>query len=271
MMTTFRRAMSQWTSCANILPAWLPDLRNSPSLTRPVTFKLDWFTRFSVMIFDPRNILVIDFGQLGDAVMSLPALRAIRERFPHARITVGAGKAAAEVVEMSGYADASIVVDRVSLRDGFKPLSILRIFQIVCDVRRRQFDFVIDLHSFSETNLLGFLSGAPKRLFSRRPGRSLDFLANFSPSPPVELNNQIRHLVDRYLDVLRPLGVEGVSRVPKLVTHSNDDRTVDAMLRKAKGYTSAPLVGLFPGAGHPGRCWPLERFVELADSLSRND
>jgi hypothetical protein len=34
------------------------------------------------MTFDPRNILVIDFGQLGDVVLSLPALRAVREKFP---------------------------------------------------------------------------------------------------------------------------------------------------------------------------------------------
>jgi ADP-heptose:LPS heptosyltransferase len=44
------------------------------------------------MAFDPRNILVIDFGQLGDVVMSLPALRAIRERFPQSRITIAVGK-----------------------------------------------------------------------------------------------------------------------------------------------------------------------------------
>ena len=223
------------------------------------------------MSFDPRNILVIDFGQLGDVVMSLPALGAIRGRFPHARITVAVGKSGVEVIEMSGCADATISVDRVGLRDGFKPLSVLRVFQVVKDVRGRKFDFVIDLHSFSETNLLGFLSGAPKRLYSRRPGRSLDFLANFSPSPPIEQNNQNRHLVDRYLDVLRPLGVKGISRVPRLMTRSDDDRIVDAMLRKAKAYTGVPLVGLFPGAGHPGRRWPLQRFVELADSLVRND
>lgn len=223
------------------------------------------------MSFAPRNILVIDFGQLGDVVMSLPALRATRERFPSARITVAAGKAGAEVVQMSGCADATIVVDRVGLRDGFKPLSILRIFQVVKKVRRKQFDFVIDLHSFSETNLLGFLSGAPKRLFSRRPGRSLDFLANFSPSPPIEQNNQSRHQVDRYLDVLRPLVITEAPRVPRFVTQPREDREVDALLRKAKADMGAPLVGLFPGAGHESRRWPLERFAQLADSLVRND
>jgi ADP-heptose:LPS heptosyltransferase len=221
--------------------------------------------------FNPRNILIIDFGQLGDVVMSLPALRAVREGYPHARITVIVGRPGAEIIDMSGYADATIEVDRVSLRDGSKPLSILRIFRVVKDVRRRKFDFVIDLHSFSETNLLGFLSGAPKRLFSRRPGRSLDFLANFNPKPRVDRNDPDQHLIDRYLDVLAPLGIKDQPRVPRLVTTAADGRTIDAMLRKAKAETGTPLVGLFPGAGHPGRCWPVEQFAQLADFLIRND
>ena len=223
------------------------------------------------MTFNPRDILVIDFGQLGDVVMSLPALRAIRERFPPARITVAVGRPGAEIVQMSGLSDATIEVDRVGLRDGFQPLSVLRILQIVKDVRRRQFDFVIDLHSFAETNLLGFLSGARKRLFARRPGRSLDFLANFDRKPPVDRNDPKQHLVDRYLDVLVPLGIKDPPRVPKLATRPEDDRAVDALLRKSKAESGTPLVGLFPGAGHPGRCWPLERFVQLADFLVRND
>ena len=223
------------------------------------------------MSFNPRNILVIDFGQLGDVVMSLPALHAIRERFPRARITVMVGRPGAEIIEMSGYADSTLEVDRVALRDGFKPLSLLKIIQVVKDVRRRQFDFVIDLHSFSETNLLGFLSRAPKRLFSRRPGRSLDFLANFSPKPPVDKNDPDQHLIDRYLDVLVPLGIKDPPRVPRLMIRIEDDRAIDAMLRKAKAETGVPLVGLFPGAGHPGRCWPVEQFAQLADFLIRND
>ncbi|MCA1850031.1 MAG: hypothetical protein LC672_02980, partial [Acidobacteria bacterium] len=69
------------------------------------------------MSFTPFNILVIDFGQLGDVVLSLPALRAIRQRFPQSRITVTTGKSCAAVVELSGYADAVMPVDRVALRD----------------------------------------------------------------------------------------------------------------------------------------------------------
>ncbi|HKQ52418.1 MAG TPA: glycosyltransferase family 9 protein [Pyrinomonadaceae bacterium] len=221
--------------------------------------------------FDPENILVIDFGQLGDVVLSLPALRAIRERFPRARITVAVGKPGAPIVELSGYADATITVDRVALRDGSKLLALFRIGRIVKQVRRERFDFVIDLHSLSETNLLGFLSGARQRLYARRPGRSLDFLSNFHPRPPVEDNRPEKHAVDRYLDVLVPLGVRDAPRVPRLRTRPEDDAAVEQMLRKEKAAAGAPLVGLFPGAGHPGRRWPLERFAELAERLVRND
>jgi heptosyltransferase II len=221
--------------------------------------------------FDPRNILVIDFGQMGDVVLSLPALAAIRKRFPAARITIAVGKAGSQIIELCGYGDEILAVDRVGLRDGSKLVSIARVFKLVKDVRRAHFDFVIDLHSLPETNLLGFLSGAPQRLFSRRPPRSLDLLANFRPRPPVEEDHRTRHLIDRYLDVLLPLGVSDADRQPHLRTTAQDDAAVAAMLRKSRADAGAPLVGLFPGAGHPTRRWPIEKFAELADYLKRND
>ena len=221
------------------------------------------------MQFDPRNILVIDFGQLGDVVLSLPALRAIRERFPRARITIAVGKPAGEIVRLSGYANDVLEVDRVALRDGVKLVSIGRIFKFVGQVRKAKYDFVIDLHSLSETNLLGFLSGAPRRLYARRPGRSLDYLANFEPRPPREAKHA--HAVDRYLDVIKPLGIENPPRLPLLKTTAAADQSVEAILRKEKASSGTLLVGLFPGAGHESRRWPLEHFAEVADFLMRNE
>src|SRR5215207_529136 len=187
------------------------------------------------MGFNPRNILVIDFGQLGDVVLSLPALGAVRRRFAGARISVAVGRAAGAVLELAGVADEVLPVDRVGLRDGPK-----------------------------------VLSGVPQRLYARRPGRSLDYLSNFRPQAPVE--DRKKHAIDRYLDVLKPLGVGEVSRVPRLPVRAEDDRAVDEILRKMKApVTDAPLVGMFPGAGHASRRWPVERFAELAWMLERND
>ena len=221
------------------------------------------------MQFDPRNILVIDFGQLGDVVMSLPALRAIRGRFPYAQITVAVGKPGGELIGLSGYANDIMEVDRVALRDGPTLISIGRILKFVSRVRKLRFDFVVDLHSLYETNLLGFLSGAPHRLYSRRPNRSLDFLANFEPRPPKE--TKTAHLVDRYLELLEPLGIQNPSRTPTLKTSAAADFAVEALLKKEKAQSRELLVGLFPGAGHAGRIWPIQNFAELADHLRRND
>jgi ADP-heptose:LPS heptosyltransferase len=219
--------------------------------------------------FDPRNILIIDFGQLGDVVMSLPALRAIRARFPNAKLTVAVGKPGGELIRMSGYSDETLEVDRVGLRDGPKLISIGKIVKFVVQVRKEKFDFVIDLHSYYETNLLGLLSGARRRLYSRRPNRSLDFLANFDPQPAKEIKST--HLVDRYLDLLKPLGVQNASRIPTLKTSAVADHAVEALLKKEKAQSGELLVGLFPGAGHECRLWPLEHFAQLADHLVRND
>ena len=226
-------------------------------------------TTSTLVQFDPRNILVIHFGQLGDVVLGLPAFRAIRQRFPNARITVAVGKPANEVVAMSGYADEIFEVDRVSLRDGNKLISIGRIIKFVMRVRQEKFDFVIDLHSLSETNLLGYLSGAPHRLYSRRPGRSIDFLANFKPRPPLE--EKSRHITDRYLDLLKPLDIQNASRVPVIKTSPAGDFAVAALLKKQKAESGELLVGLFPGAGNVSRKWPLEHYAQLADHLIRND
>lgn len=210
---------------------------------------------------------------MGDVVLGLPALEAIRNRFPHARITVAAGKSASGVIELSGYADEVLKVDRVALRDGAKPLSVYRIVKLAYEVRRRKFDFVIDLHSLPETNILGFVSGAPQRLYAERITRSLDFLGNFPVRPP--RYDVQKHIVERYLDVLTPLGIKSELRAPMLPLREEDERSVDEAFRKARlitgSYTDAPLIGMFPGAGHASRQWRIERFAELADKLRRDE
>ena len=118
-----------------------------------------------------KNIFVIDLGQLGDVILSLPALRAIREKFASAKITVLVGQPVAEFVRQSRVADDVVAVDRTKLSQAPKLYSIIDLFRLAGNVRRRHFDLVIDLHSFYETNILGFLSGAQQRLFGNRVNR----------------------------------------------------------------------------------------------------
>ncbi len=217
------------------------------------------------MNFNPQNILIVNFGQIGDVVLSLPALKAVREKFPDAKLTAMIGKSGADIVEISGYADEKITVDRVKLRDGEKINSIIEVLQIAKDARRRKFDLVIDLHSLYETNFLGFLSGARHRLYANRENRSLDFLANFAPEPPRE--DKKLHLTDHYLNVLKPLGIENAARFVEIQPREKDLEKIESLLRSGE---SLKLVGLFPGAGNPSRRWNLEKFAETAAKLSED-
>src|SRR5690349_13099658 len=107
-------------------------------------------------------------GQLGDVVLSLPALSAIRSRFPESRISIMVAKTCAEIVRIAGLFDEVIKIDRVGLRRGNKVKSSLKLIRFASEIRRRRFDLVIDLHSLPETNILGFVSGAGSRLFANR-------------------------------------------------------------------------------------------------------
>jgi ADP-heptose:LPS heptosyltransferase len=137
----------------------------------------------------------------------------------------------------------------------------------VRDVRRRRFDLVIDLRSFWETNLLAYFSGAPALLFANRGGRSLDLLATIQTAR----EDRTKHLTERYLTALAPLRISVRSTAPHLPTRRADDEAIAAMLLQQNVLRDQPLVGFFPGAGHPGRRWPVEHFAELASHLKSGE
>ena len=214
--------------------------------------------------FDFHNILVIDFGQLGDVVLSLPVLEAVRARFAGARITLLIGLPGADIVRIANVSDDQIVVDRVELRDSNKLWSIGQLYKLVRQIRARKFDLIIDLNSFYETNIIGYLSGAKSRLYAVRKGRSLDRLAKFPVSPPPE--DKSKHLTNRYFDVVEPLGITPSATEIKISPpQSNIDEA--KLIFERSGVNAANSVGLFVGAGHPSRCWSLDKFAKLSERL----
>lgn len=212
----------------------------------------------------PKNVLVIDLGQLGDVILSIPALEAIRDRFPEAKRSIIVGAACADVVRLAGFFDEVIVVNRGELRRMNKPRATGKLLSFALDIRRRKFDLVIDIHSLPETNILGFVSGAPVRLFGNRESRSIDRLSNFRPRPPAE--DKSIHISRYYLNVLRPLSVEvdepriNLKPRPEDVELFRNSIGADVLSKKR-------LIGICPGAGHESRRWPLENFAAVAAEL----
>ena len=221
-----------------------------------------------MMNVDLRNILVINFGQVGDVVLSLPAMNAVRKKFPESKITGLVGKSTRFIVEMSEIFDEVIPVDRVALRDSGTLWSVSQIFKLVADIRRRKFDFVIDLHSLSETNLLGFFSGAKTRLFASRGNRSIDLLSNFRPKPP-SFDREMP-ISEFYSQTISVLGVDCHGEKFRIKPDGSAVAEIEQIL-KNDGIFEETLVGLNIGAGHSSRSWEIDNFAELAKMLNEND
>lgn len=217
------------------------------------------------MAADPQNILLIHFGQLGDVVLALPAINAVRAKFQDAKLTIMSGRSTAGLIRLARVADEQIAVDRVALRDGNKIRSVAEIMSLVKDVRGRRFDLVIDLHSLYETNLLGYLSGARERLFSHRDRRSLQKLAKFPVKPPTE--DRSLHHADRYAAVVSALGITDIEK-KAAIDPPLDAKDAAAQILHKLGLDDVRLVGLFLGAGHRSRRWGIDNFVETATLLS---
>lgn len=209
----------------------------------------------------PQKILLIHFGQLGDVLLALPAIKAVREKFPNARITALTGLVSGEIAELSGFVDEVIRVDRVALRDGSKLRSIREIVSLARRIRAERYNLVIDLHSLKETNILAWLSGSKTRLLAHRGNRSFHTLGNFDPPPPPEDRSLPLH--ETYMRVLTPLGVAPLAKPVVLTPKEEDVRQIGKHIPNGEG----PFVGIFPGAGHPDRQWPLERFAEIVTRL----
>jgi len=215
------------------------------------------------VLSDPRNLLVIDIGNLGDAILSLPALRALRQHFPNTKITVAGGQAGSEIINLSGFADEVIPV---KIRVANKVAAGLRAIKLIQQLRQRRFDLVVDLHSTPETNLMMFFTGSKKRLAANRAGRSLDFLSNIRA--PRETRG--KHAVDRYLDVLAPLGIKNAITEITLPSLPTTNQKLDQLLHKAGLKAGELLIGLNPVVSDGDHSAYIKRLAEIANLLIQN-
>jgi heptosyltransferase III len=206
------------------------------------------------------NILVIKLRYIGDVLLATPVLRALRERYPAARLTMMVSQGTEDVVKWNPDLNDVLVVERGGLG------SQVRLFH---QIRQRRFDCVIDLTDGDRSAMLARYSGAPVRIgFNdehRWRGRLYTSIVSAGPG--------IVHRVDRDLVALSPLGIAARSGPLVLHTSKEDEETADRLLQElgvmgADGSPAKPLVLLHPGARYWFKAWPAERFATLADRLS---
>jgi ADP-heptose:LPS heptosyltransferase len=109
------------------------------------------------------NILLIRLKAIGDVIFTLPAVAAVRENFPAAKITFLTSKENASLLRGFREVNEVIMLDRAVFRGG-NPLKIApEFFQLVRRLRAGRFSLVVDFQGFGETAWLARLTGAPAR------------------------------------------------------------------------------------------------------------
>jgi len=214
------------------------------------------------------HILLIRLRLLGDVVFTTPAIRAIRRRFPDARLAYLVEPDAAPVVRSNPHLDDVIVSPR---RDGIARLT--EDLAVAGRLRAARYDAVIDFHGGPRSSWLCLASGAPLRIGYAVAGRR--WIYTRAVARPREL--RARHSVRNQWDLLAALD-ESFQQPPDPTADATEmaeepaaAAAVEARLRDVGIERTHRLIVVHVSAGNPFRRWPLDGFVDTIAELARAD
>jgi heptosyltransferase-1 len=208
------------------------------------------------------NILLIKPSSLGDVVMALPALSALRRSFPQARIHWLIRPEFAPLIEGHPHVDEIILFDRKFLAQAWRNAAAGRgLLSLVSELRRRRFDAVLDLQGLFRTGLLAWLSGCRQRFGPR--WREMAHLFYTTSVPP---RLEWIHVVDYYLKLVEAMGGSDL-RAEFVVPERSAAQTAARDLQSRQKTDLDRYAVVIPGSAQTSKCWPVERFAALVDRL----
>jgi len=213
-----------------------------------------------------KNILIIKPSSLGDIVLALPALSALRKNYPDAKISWLVRTEFAPLLKNHPDLTETILFDRNFLAKAWYNLRAFRsLLSLIGRLRRDSFDAVIDLQGLFRTASLGWLSGC-KRRFGMSNAREF---AHIFYTHKVTQNQDCIHLVDYYLKIIQAAGAPDIG--VRFVLPEDSAAAADSVSQLLAEHNITPgnYVVFVPGSAHSDKCWPTERFATLADKISQ--
>lgn len=204
------------------------------------------------------RFLIARMSAIGDTVLTLPVLCALRQAYPRAFIAWVVERAAAPMLQGHDALDELIVLPRLWLK------SPLEIWRLRNKLRSLRIDTTIDPQSINKTSIACWLSGAKRRIgFSGFYGKEL------SPW----LNNERRvhqhsHITERSLELLEPLGVRKSPPQFRVPHSMRAEATIAEFLAAARLERGFAVVN--PGARWDSKLWPSERYGAVVRDLSKS-
>jgi heptosyltransferase II len=210
------------------------------------------------------KLLIRATNWVGDAVMALPALRAVRDRFREAEITILARPYVADLYREQGVCDSLMEYDWTGAHAGMAGRR-----RLIGELRDKKFDSALLLQNAFDAAWLVWRADIPERIGYARDGRS--WLLTKAVKTP--RSGQIpSHEMFYYLELLRRIGWIEALRTEEIVrlTVSEQKRQKGMeLLLEAGARPYAKRIALGAGASFgAARCWPASRFAEAANRLA---
>ncbi len=207
------------------------------------------------------RVLVKEVNWLGDVVMSLPALKAVRRAYPHAHLAVLVKQ------ELAGFFDgAEWIGEVIPYVVSVGPRGVADRLRIIAGIRARRFDLAVVLPSSFESALWPAVARVPRR--AGFVGDARGWLLTDRAVPTAE--SLRAHQVHFHLQMVRDtLGINGVATdcAPD-VSQSHRGR-MRVWLAERRQRASGQLIALAPAAAFgPAKEWPVERYAALIDLLA---
>ena len=210
-----------------------------------------------------KNILITKPSSLGDIVLALPALRALRMSFPEAKISWLIRPEFAELIENHPHLDEIITFDRKLLgKAWFHPGAFGALMSLISKLRRSRFDVIFDFQGLFRTASLAWLSGCKKR-FGMANAREF---ATIFYTHKIPQNMECIHMVDFYLKMIQAAGASDFGVEFVFPPDPDAEDSVDKLL--ASHEIKENYAVLISGSAHQDKCWPPERFAQFADKIA---
>jgi len=201
------------------------------------------------------KILVIRLSSLGDLVLMMPMLGALRAGFPGAEIHLLCKEKYTGLFEGSDRIDRIVVVKGGGLGELMRIRSWLSL---------ERYDVIIDAHNVIRSNILFHTLGAPKKLqIAKGELRKLLLIRG-----KTNLFRTVESQSGRYRELTRRLGVEVPEVFDELPVPEAAVRGAERALSSAES-PGRHLVGFAPGARWRTKRWPEECYAELITGVSR--
>lgn len=201
------------------------------------------------------RILIVRLSAIGDTVQSMPIACALREQFPGAFLAWAVEERASQLLQGHEALDQLITVPHGWLKS---PRGVWRLRRLLHGLR---FDVAVEAQGLTKAAILAWLSGAPRRIgFGVPGGRELSRWINTetvdTPGP---------HVVQRNLQLLRPLGILSPTLRFNVPEHANDRQLAEQIACRAGVERGYAIINA--GAGWPSKLWPADRFAAVAAHL----